>query len=73
MDSQESCPTTEFKSISSSLLTILYGPIVKSIDDNWKNHSFDYTELFGKVMSLLLKILSRFIIAFLQMSKHFFF
>ena len=35
-----------------------------------ENHGFDYTELFQQVMSLLLKIVSRFVIAFLQMSKH---
>ena len=45
-DSQESCPTPQFKTINSSLITILYGPTVTSIHDNWKNHSFDYTELF---------------------------
>ena len=36
----------QFKTINSSLLTILYGATVTSIHDNWKNHSFDYTELF---------------------------
>ena len=45
-DSQESCPTPQFKIINSSSLTILYGATVISIHDNWKNHSFDYTELF---------------------------
>ena len=45
-DSQVSCPTPQFKTINSSLLTILYGATVTSIHDNWKNHSFDYTELF---------------------------
>ena len=45
-DSQESCPTPQFKTINSSLLTILYGATVTSIHDNWKNHSFDYTDLF---------------------------
>ena len=54
-DSQESCPTPQFKTINSSSLTILYGATVTSIHDNWKNYSFDYTELFQKIMSLLLK------------------
>ena len=45
-DCQESRPTPQFKTINSSLLTILYGATVTSILDNWKNHSFDYTELF---------------------------
>ena len=34
-----------------------------------KNHSFDYMDLVGKVMSLLFKMLSRFVIAFLPKSK----
>ena len=38
-DSQESSPTPHFKSISSSVLSFLYGPT--SIHDHWKNHSLD--------------------------------
>ena len=45
-DSQESSPTPQFKSISSSSLSILYGPELTSIHDCRKNHSFDYTDLF---------------------------
>ena len=40
-DSQESSPAPQFKSISSSVLNLLYGPALKSIHDYWKNHSFD--------------------------------
>ena len=40
-DSQESSPTPQFKSISSSALRFLYGPALTSIHDYWKNHSFD--------------------------------
>ena len=36
-----------------------------SIPDYWKNHSFDYTDLVGKVISLLFNTLFRFVIAFL--------
>ena len=37
----------------------------------WKYCTFDYTDLFvGKVMSLLFKVLSRFVIAFFPRSKH---
>ena len=36
----------------------------------WKNQSFYYTTFIGKVMSLLFKMLSRFVIAFLSRSKH---
>ena len=39
--SQESSPTPQFKSISSSVLSFLYGPILISIHDHWKNHSLD--------------------------------
>ena len=40
-DSQESSPTPEFKSISSSALSFLYSPTLTSIHDHWKNHSLD--------------------------------
>ena len=39
------------------------------IRDYWKNHSFNFV---GKVMSLLLNILSSFIMAFLPRSRHLF-
>ena len=44
-DSQESSPTPQFKSISSSALSFLYSPTFTSIHDHWKNHSLDYTDL----------------------------
>ena len=37
----ESSPAPQFKSISSSELSFLYGPTLTSIHDYWKNHSFD--------------------------------
>ena len=40
-DSQESSPTPQFKSINSLVLSFLYSPTLTSIDDHWKNHSFD--------------------------------
>ena len=40
-DSQESSPTTQFKSINCSVLNYLYSPSLTSIHDSWKNHSFD--------------------------------
>ena len=40
-DSQESSPTPQFKSINSLMLSLVYGPILTSIHDCWKNHSFD--------------------------------
>ena len=66
-DSQKSSPAPQFETINFSELSLLYGPTLTSIHNYWKNHSFDYT---GKVMSLLLNMLSRFIIVFLPSSKH---
>ena len=40
-DSQESSPRSQFKSISSSALSLLYGPTLTSIHDYWKIHSSD--------------------------------
>ena len=39
--SQESSLAQQFKSISSSALSLLYGPSLTSVHDYWKNHSFD--------------------------------
>ena len=43
-DSQESSPAPQFKSINSLALSFLYDPILTSIHDYWKNHSFDYKD-----------------------------
>ena len=40
-DSQESSPTPQFKSINSSLLSLLHSPTLTSIHDHLKNHSLD--------------------------------
>ena len=40
-DSQESSPTPQFKSINSSMLSFPYSPILTSLHNYWKNHSFD--------------------------------
>ena len=40
-DSQESSPTPQFKSISSSVLSFLYSSTLTSIYDYWKSHSLD--------------------------------
>ena len=47
-DFQESSPALQFKSINSLALSLLYGPILTSIHDYWKNHSFDYKDLCQK-------------------------
>ena len=43
--SQESSPTTQFKSINSLILSLLYGPTLTSIHAHWRNHRFDYMNL----------------------------
>ena len=40
-NAQESSPTPQFKSNNSLVLSLLYGPILTSIHDYWKNHSFE--------------------------------
>ena len=45
-DSQESSLAPQFKNINSSALSLLYGPRFTSVPDYWRNHSFDYTNLF---------------------------
>ena len=40
-DSQESSPTPQFKSINSSVLSLLHSPILTSIHDRRKNHSLN--------------------------------
>ena len=69
-DSQESSPVTQFKSINSSVLSLLYGPTLTSIQKYWKNHSLDNLDLCWQ-RSLLFNMLSRFVIAFLPRSKGF--
>ena len=39
--SQESSPTPQLESLSSSVLTFPYSPTLTSIHDYWKNHSFN--------------------------------
>ena len=40
-DTQESSPTPQFRSINSSVFSLLFDPTVTSIHDYWKNQSFD--------------------------------
>ena len=55
---------TQFENINSWALSLLYVPTLTSICDYWKKHSFDYLEIFRKVTSLLLNMLSRSVTAF---------
>ena len=66
---QESSPTPQFKSINSSVLSLLHSPTLTSIHDHWKNHTLTRRTFVGKVMSLFLNMLSRLVITFLPRSK----
>ena len=67
-DAQESSPASQFKSINSLVLSLLYSPTLHNPNDYCKNHSFMWT-FIGKVMSLLFNTWSRFVIAFLLRIK----
>ena len=43
--SPESSPISQFESVSSSALSLLYGPTHISVHDYWKNPSFDYMNI----------------------------
>ena len=60
---------SQFKSISSLVLSLLYSSTLTSIHDYRKNHSFDYRDFVGKVMSLLFNTLSQLVMAFLPRRK----
>ena len=45
LGTQESSPSPQFESISSSALSLLYGPTLTSIHDYWKNRRFNYKDL----------------------------
>ena len=42
---QESSPAPPFESVSSLVLSLLYGPTLTSVHDYCKDHSLDYTDL----------------------------
>ena len=50
-DSQEFFPPPQFKSISSLVLSLLYGLTLSSIRDQWNNHSFDYMDLCHAILT----------------------
>ena len=52
------------------MLSLLYGPTLTFIPDYWKTIALTIQMLVGKVVSLFLNMLSRFVITFLPRSKH---
>ena len=70
MDSQDFFPTPQFKSINSSALSFLHSPTLHPYMTTGKTIALTRWTFVGKVMSLLLNILSRLVITFLPRSKH---
>ena len=68
-DSQESSPTSQFKSINSSVLSFLYGPTLTSMHDYWKNQSFVCMDLCQQDNVSAFEYVIRLVIAFLPRSK----
>ena len=66
---QESSPTPQFRSVNSSVLSFLYSPLSHPYMTTGKTIALTRQTFVGKVMSLLLNILSRLVIAFLSRSK----
>ena len=64
-NSQESSLVLQFKSINSSVLSLLSGPVLTSVYNYWKNHIWTFV---NKVMSLF-NTLSRFFMTYLPRSK----
>ena len=64
-DSQESSPTSQFKSISSLVLSFFYSPIPYPYMTTGKTIALMRQTFVGKIMSLLFNMLSRLVIAFL--------
>ena len=68
-DSQESSPTTQFKRINSSVLSLLYSSDLTSTPDCWKTIALTRRIFVDKVMSLLFNMLSKLVITLLPRSK----
>ena len=65
----KSFPASQFKSINSSVFSFLYSPTITYITTG-KTIALTRRSFVGKVMSLLLNILSRLVTTFLPRSKH---
>ena len=69
-DSQESSPTPQFKSISSSALSFFMVQLSHPYVTIWKIIALIRRKFVGKVMSLLFNMLYTLVITFLPRSKH---
>ena len=59
-----------FQGVSSSVLSLLYGPTLTSVYNYWKTTALTIWTFVGKVMFLLFNMLSRLVITFLPRSNH---
>ena len=57
------------QNITSSVLSLLYGPTLTFIHDYWENHSLTMQTFVSKMMSMLFNTLSSFVKAFLPRNK----
>ena len=64
-----SSPAPQYETISSSMLSLLYGPTLTLYVTTGNTIALTIQTSVGKVMSLLFNMLSRFVIAFLPRSK----
>ena len=62
-------PAPQFKSINSSVASLLYGPALTPWIATGKTIALTMWTFVGKVMSLLFTMLSRFVITFLPRSR----
>ena len=51
------------------IFSLFYGPVLTSIHDYWKSHSFDLTDLDRQSDVFAFNMLSRFVIVFLPRRK----
>ena len=68
---QKSSPMPQFKSISSSELSFLYGPTLTFIHDYWKSHRFDYMNLCQQSDNIYRLISKLLYLLQVQCFKHF--
>ena len=66
---KEFSPVQQFESINSLALSLLNGITLTSTPEYWKNHSFDYMDLWWQNDASAFNMLSKFVIAFLSRSR----
>ena len=67
--SQEFSPEPQFKNINSWVLSLLYGPTLTYLHDQWKTIAFTRRCYVSNVTSMLFNMLFKFVISFLPRRK----